>query len=179
MNQLTDRSFDLERSLQVLERTPAVISVLLLDLDDFWTASRSDESDWEPFDIVGHLIHGEKTDWMPRARQILSASEDKTFSPFDRVAQFELSAGRPLASLIDEFSQLRSANLAELRDWHLGADQLGMLGNHPELGPVTLMELISTWVVHDLNHIRQVCERLAMKYRSEVGPWRAYLSILK
>lgn len=134
---------------------------------------------WSPFDVIGHLIHGEETDWVPRARIILEQGENLTFVPFDRFAQFEKSKGRSLAELLDEFERLRLENLGTLRSWNLNDPKLDLEGMHPELGRVTLRQLLATWVVHDLNHIRQIVTGMAKKYDGEVGIWREYLSILK
>jgi hypothetical protein len=134
---------------------------------------------WEPFDVVGHLIHGEETDWIPRARIILEQGENRTFIPFDRFAQFERSKGKSLANLLDEFEKLRAENIDTLRSWNLTEEHLDLEGIHPELGTVTLRQLLATWVVHDLNHIRQIVTAMAGKYSGEVGVWKEYLSILK
>lgn len=134
--------------------------------------------DWGPFDIVGHLIHGEETDWIPRARIILTQGENRTFEPFDRFAQFEASRGKTLGTLLDEFERLRNANLETLGSWKLTNAELDLYGVHPELGDVTLRQLLATWVVHDLTHIRQVATAMARRYSDEVGQWKQYLSIL-
>ena len=134
---------------------------------------------WNPYDVVGHLIHGEETDWIPRARIILAQGDNRTFVPFDRFAQFEKSKGRSLAQLLDEFAKLRVENIETLRSWNLTDAELDLEAIHPELGPVTLRQLLATWVVHDLNHIRQIVTAMAGKYASEVGVWREYLSILQ
>ena len=202
-------NFDISVSFEVLSSTPKVVRALLGNLSEDWTRSNSDPGfanadviphegggadrvgrirnpnsqipnrTWEAFDVVGHLIHGEETDWIPRARIILAKGGDRTFVPFDRFAQFEKSTGRSLAQLLDEFARLRSENLDILRSWNLTDQQLDLQGVHPELGTVTLRQLLSTWVVHDLNHIRQIVTIMARRYGSEVGPWREYLSILK
>ena len=132
-----------------------------------------------PFDIVGHLIHGEETDWIPRARIILEHGDKQTFVPFDRFAQFENSKGKSLTQLLDEFAKLRAENLDTLRSWSLTDAQLDLEGMHPELGRVTLRQLLATWVVHDLNHVRQIVTAMAKRYEGEVGVWKEYLSILK
>ncbi|MGH7785122.1 MAG: DinB family protein, partial [Candidatus Binatia bacterium] len=131
------------------------------------------------FDVVGHLIHGEKTDWIPRAEIILTRGESQTFVPFDRLAQFEDSNGKSLPDLLTEFSALRKAGISKLQTWNLTTDKLELKGMHPELGEVTLEQLLSTWVVHDLNHIRQIVKYIADQYAECVGPWRQYLSILE
>jgi hypothetical protein len=171
-------NFDLNRSIEILERTPSVLDQLLQGLSSDWTATASDEKNWQPYDVVGHLIHGELTDWIPRAEIILAQGADRTFTPFDRFAQFEASAGKDLDSLLAEFGSLRAEGIKTLRSWNLSNSQLQLSGTHPELGEVSLKELLATWVVHDLNHIRQIVGTLAKRYEREVGPWRAYLGIL-
>ena len=141
--------------------------------------SKIQNAEWSPYDIIGHLIHGEQTDWIPRARIILEQGENPTFVPFDRFAQFENSKGKSLAQLLEEFGKLRTENLDILRSWNLTKEQLDLEGNHPELGRVTLRQLLSTWLVHDLTHIRQVVTVMAKQYDREVGVWKEYLSILK
>ena len=170
--------FDLDHAMQVLARTPSVLRALLVDLPSGWTQSAGNREDWRPFDVVGHLIHGERTDWIPRAKIILGEGETRPFETFDRVAQFEGSAGNTLAELVDEFEELRQENLEILRDWQLSRQNLAQTGQHPELGRVTLQELLATWVVHDLNHLAQISRSMAGLYTDEVGPWRQYLSIL-
>jgi hypothetical protein len=170
-------TFDLRQSIQVLSATPATLQAILGDLSGELTIE-SDEANWAPFDVVGHLIHGEETDWIPRARIILEQGEDRTFVPFDRFAQFERSKGRSLDELLDDFARLRSGNIDTLRSWNLTEEQLDLEGIHPELGLVTLRQLLATWVVHDLNHIRQIVTVMARRYSGEVGVWREYLSIL-
>ena len=172
-------SFDLSKAITVIERTPAVLLSLLDGLDAYWTESGHNVDDWQPFDVVGHLIHAEKTDWIPRARIILARDGDRQFVPFDRLAQFESSNGKELGPLLDEFRQARAESLSTLSSWRLAADDLELTGLHPELGEVTLGQLLATWVVHDLTHIRQICVKMAGRYTEAVGPWREYLSILK
>ena len=163
----------------MLAATPATIRTLLRPLSPAWFAGETNDDRWTPFDVVGHLIHGEETDWIPRARLILAQGENRTFEPFDRFAQMEKSKGRTLAELLDEFAEKRRQNLATLRSWNLSEEQLKLTATHPELGEVTLGELLATWVVHDLTHIRQITVHLARKYEGEVGPWKEYLSILQ
>jgi hypothetical protein len=177
--------FELSKATQVLATTPATLTSLLGNLSAEWTGpaiqdpeSKIQNPEWSPYDVIGHLIHGEETDWIPRARIILAQSVDRTFVPFDRFAQFENSKGKSLAQLLDEFSRVRAANLAVLRSWNLTEDQLDLEGIHPELGQVTLRQLLSTWVVHDLNHVRQIVTVMAKNYESQVGRWKEYLSIL-
>ena len=170
-------SFDLEKSIQVLAATPATVRAMLAELSEELT-SASNQASWEPFDVVGHLIHGEKTDWIPRARIILEQGENRTFVPFDRFAQFEKSKGKSVAQLLEEFALRRAENLDTLRSWNLTDAQLDLEAVHPELGVVNLRELLATWVVHDLNHIRQIVTSMAKRYEGEVGVWKEYLSIL-
>jgi hypothetical protein len=170
-------NFSIARTTEVLEATPGVIRSLLGGLSDDWTRSSGERDRWEAFDILGHLIHGEATDWIPRARIILGGAAG-TFEPFDRWAQFKRPEGSSLPVMLDEFEGARQANLAELRSWKLSDEQLEITGTHPELGTVTLRQLLATWAVHDLNHIAQTARVLARRYAGEVGPWKAYLSIL-
>lgn len=174
----SEMEFTLDRTLEILSSTPSVFRQLLGGLSNEWTASASREN-WGPYDIVGHLIYCETDDWMPRARMILDHGTARTFDPFDRFAQFELSKGRSLAELLDQFASLRHENIDTLRSWDLSDDQLDRLGSHPEFGPVSLRQLLSTWTVHDLTHIRQTVTVMAKKYDEAVGPWSEYLSILK
>ncbi|HKP70840.1 MAG TPA: DinB family protein [Pyrinomonadaceae bacterium] len=171
--------FEIERAVELLSATPATLRSLLGNLSDEWTSVQDPRSDgWVAFDVIGHLIHGEETDWIPRARLILAQAENRTFVPFDRFAQFEVSKGKSLADLLDEFERRRWGNIDELHSWELTDEQLDLEGMHPELGPVSLRQLLATWVVHDLNHVRQIATAMAKKYESEVGPWKEYLSIL-
>ncbi len=170
--------FKLDQATEILRRTPSTLNSLLRDLPDAWVLQNEGPQSWSPFDIVGHLIHGEETDWIPRAKIILEAGETRTFEPFDRFAMFEKSRGKSLTELLDTFERLRGVNLRELEEMHLTAAVLEKRGSHPELGVVTLSELLSTWVVHDLGHIGQIVRVMAKQYDKEVGPWQAYLTIL-
>jgi hypothetical protein len=170
--------FRLDEAMEILRRTPGTASAMLGGLSDEWTAGGEDEENWAAFDIVGHLIHGEETDWMPRAEIILAQGENRTFAPFDRLAQFDKSRGKTLEELLGEFKKLRTENLERLASWNLSDKQLELKGTHPELGEVTLAQLLATWAVHDLNHVDQISRRLASKYSDAVGPWKAYLSVL-
>ena len=172
-------NFEMLRSIEVLSATPPTVRALLGNLSDEWVLSdkAGDESEiqnevWQPYDIVGHLIHAELTDWIPRARIILAQGADPTFAPFDRFAQFENSKGKAPAQLLDEFERLRSENIDVLRGWKLTNEQLDLEGLHPELGRVRLRQLLATWVVHDLNHIRQIATVMAKRYEKEVGVWK-------
>ncbi len=170
--------FDLTKSLQLLERTPVVLRTLLDGLSDDWIISREGEATWSPFDIVGHLIHGEKTDWIPRMELILSENPRKEFEPFDRFAQLHSSQGKTLHQLLGEFETLRDANVKKLRAINPQAADLGRKGEHPALGPVSLSQLLAAWTVHDLNHLAQISRVMASQYKGEVGPWVAFLKIL-
>lgn len=171
-------NFNLNTSLEVLERTPAILRAWLGGLSDAWAQSNYGDATFSPFDVVGHLIHGEQADWMPRARIILQHGEAKPFEPFDRYAMYQASQGKTMADLLTTFAELRSRNLTDLRALHLTAEQLERTGTHPALGQVTLKQLLATWVVHDLNHLHQIAKAMAYQYRDEVGPWQQYLSIL-
>ncbi len=171
-------AFDLEETVAVLERTPEVLRRLLDGLPAAWTEASEGEGTWSAYDIVGHLIHGERTDWMSRARRILEHGPALPFEPFDRFAQFEESGGRPLAALLDELEELRRENLAALAALELGERELDLEGTHPELGRVTLRQLLATWAVHDLSHVRQIARVRAKRYAGEVGVWAEYLPVL-
>lgn len=170
--------FDLTRGIAVLERTPSVMRAMLAALPDAWTTANEGPETWTPYDIMGHLIHGERTDWIPRARIILDQGASRRFTPFDRFAQFRESEGKSLGDLLDEFARLRADNLATLAGWRLTDAQLALEGEHPELGRVTLRQLLATWVAHDLGHIAQTARVMAKQYRDAVGPWRAYLPVM-
>jgi hypothetical protein len=171
-------TFDLHKTIEILENTPAAIANLLDGLSEEWTHTNEGGESWSAFDILGHLIHGENTDWISRLEIILGEDDDKTFVAFDRFAMFELSRDRTLPDLVDEFSGLREKNLAYLRSLSLTEVDLGKQGMHPELGPTTARQLLSTWAVHDLSHIAQIARVMAKQYRDEVGPWQAYIPIL-
>lgn len=170
--------FNLDHTIALLSRTPACLTALLRDLPDDWTMQNEGGESWSPFDIVGHLIHGELTDWMPRARIILDYGNSRPFEKFDRLAQNRASKGRSLAELLGEFAELRAKNLSELRRWNLQEADFTRPGLHPELGAVTLSELLATWAVHDVTHIHQIARVMAHQYRKAVGPWSAYLGVL-
>lgn len=171
-------TFDLPQTLDLLERTPAVLDSLLRGTSPAWHAVDEGPDTWSAFDVVGHLVHGEETDWVPRARIILEHGEARPFEPFDRFAQLTRFAGWSLDDLLDRFAELRHESLETVRGWRLTEEQLALPGRHPELGPVTLRQLLATWAVHDLNHLAQISRVMAKRYAEEVGPWRAYLSIL-
>jgi DinB family protein len=170
--------FQLEQATEILRRTPSTLNSLLRELSEPWLNQNEGPDTWSPFDIVGHLIHGEETDWIPRARLILDYGETRPFQPFDRFAMFERSRGKTITELLDTFEQLRSNNLDELARLQVTPAMLERRGTHPELGIVTLKQLLATWVVHDLGHIAQAARVMAKNYKIEVGPWQAYLPIL-
>lgn len=170
--------FRLSTGLAVLERTPQTLRAMLEGLPSSWTDAREGPDTWSPYDIVGHLIHGERADWVPRAQIILSRGRHRQFTPFDRFAQFRESQGKTLAELLDEFAALRSKNVATVAGWRLTDPQLALEGEHPELGAVTLRQLLATWVAHDLGHVAQAARVMAKQYREAVGPWRAYLPVM-
>jgi len=172
------RSFVMEEAVALLARTPAVLDSLLRDLPDGWIVADEGADTWSPFDVVGHLIHGERTDWLQRIKIILDHGEARAFDKFDRFAQYALSESRTMASLLDEFATQRQANLRELATLRLTDSDLARRGRHPELGTVTLRQLLATWVAHDLDHVMQISRVMARQYSDEVGPWRAYLRII-
>jgi hypothetical protein len=170
--------FDPTTGIAVLERTPQVLRAMLDGLPPAWIDATEGPDTWSPYDVVGHLIHGERTDWIPRARIILAQGAERRFAPFDRFAQFRESEGKSLAELLDELARLRAENLATLVEWRLTDEQLALEGEHPALGRVTLRQLLATWVAHDLGHVAQVARVMAKQYRDAVGPWREYLPVM-
>ena len=170
--------FDLAKGMAVLERTPATLRAMLAGLPGEWTEANEGPETWSPYDILGHLVHGERTDWIGRARIILEQGADRRFQPFDRTAMFRESQGKSLADLLGEFARLRGENLATVAGWKLTDEQLALEGIHPAFGAVTLRQLLATWVAHDLGHIAQIGRVMAKQYRDAVGPWRAYLPVM-
>jgi DinB superfamily len=170
---------NLEHTIALLARTPAVLDALLRDLPDPWTTSNEGGNSWSAYDVVGHLIHGERTDWMPRAKMILQYGESRGFEPFDRLAQERDSMGKSLGQLLDEFARLRKECLNELRTLNLRPEDLTRRGRHPALGVVTLSELLATWVAHDLTHLHQISRTMAHQYREAVGPWTKFLGVMQ
>jgi hypothetical protein len=170
--------FDLALSIDVLARTPATVQALLGGLAEPWVRGDEGPETFSPFDVVGHLIDGEETDWMPRARIILARGEDPRFEPYDRFRHLQRNVGRSLASLLAELARLRAANVELLRSWQLTPADLDLPGTHPSLGRVTLRQLLASWVVHDLEHVAQVARVMAKQYRAEVGPWLPFLPVL-
>jgi hypothetical protein len=169
--------FDLEQSIELLSRTPTALRTLLLGLPESWLDANEGPDSWSPRLVLGHLVHGEETDWMSRARMILEQGESRAFDPFDREGMFTKYEGWTLARLFDRFDTLRAANVKTLRAWSLTPDRLASTGTHPDLGQVSLKQLLATWVVHDLSHIAQIARVMAKQYAPEVGPWRAYFPI--
>ena len=170
---------DLREATAVLRRTPRTLDGMLRGLPDPWIRGNEGPETFSPFDVLGHLIHGERTDWMPRVRLILELQDGRPFEPFDRFAQVEASRGKSLDVLLDEFRDLRAANLAGLDELRITPDQFALKGRHPTLGTVTLGQLLATWVAHDLDHVVQVARTMAVQYRDAVGPWVEFLSVLR
>jgi hypothetical protein len=171
-------NFDLDLSIQVLQRAPATLGGLLRGVSEPWIRATEGPETFSPFDVVGHLIDGEETDWIPRARIILARGPDPRFEPYDRFRHRARNVGARLESLLEEFTALRAANLELLRSWKLTARELDLPGQHPSLGPVTLRQLLAAWVVHDLGHVAQVARVMAKQYLDEVGPWVQFLPVL-
>jgi hypothetical protein len=170
---------NLPHTISLLTRTPASLNVLLRDLPEAWTFRNEGENTWSAFDIIGHLIHCERADWMPRARIILQFGESRTFEPFDRWGYAQESQTKSLGQVLDEFAHLRSENLAELQALNLQQENLELRGRHPALGVVTLSQLLATWAAHDLSHLHQISRVMAHQYREAVGPWSGYLGVLQ
>ena len=169
---------DLDKTIAILTRTPSALDALLRGLPDEWTRRNEGADSWSPFDVVGHLIYGERTDWMPRARMILEFGESREFEPFDRWGHVQESEGKAPGELLDELARLRAEGLGELRAMQLRPEDLARRGRHPALGVVTLGELLATWAAHDLSHLHQVTRVMAHQYREAVGPWREYLGVM-
>jgi uncharacterized damage-inducible protein DinB len=170
--------FDIQKSIEILERTPVVLKTLLTGLNEEWVMNNEGTETFSPYDVIGHLIHGEKTDWIVRTKIILEPGISKPFTPWDRFAQFENSKGKTLQQLLDEFDMLRKENLDWLRSFNLSENDLDKKGMHPALGKVTLRNLLATWVVHDLTHIAQITRVMAKQYKEEIGPWNEFFRIL-
>jgi DinB superfamily len=169
----------LPHTISILTRTPASLNVLLRDLPEAWTFRNEGENTWSPFDIIGHLFHCERADWMPRARIILQFGESRTFEPFDRWGYAQEGQTKSLGQVLDEFAHLRSENLAELQALNLRQEDLELCGRHPSLGIVTLSQLLATWAAHDLSHLHQISRVMAHQYREAVGPWSGHLGVLQ
>jgi hypothetical protein len=172
-----DKSLD--QTVSLLTRTPGALDALLRDLPEDWTHRNEGEDTWSAAGVVAHLIHCERTDWIPRARRVLDFGETGAFDPFDRLGNQRESQGKTLSQLLDEFARLRSENLGQLRAWNLRPADLERRGLHPSLGPVTLSQLLATWAAHDLTHLHQISRVLAHQYREAVGPWTQYLGVMK
>jgi hypothetical protein len=170
---------NLQHTIALLSRTPNALNALLRDLPEAWTHNSEGDNTWTVFDVVGHLIYGDRTDWIPRARRILESGEAKAFNPFDRLGQIKESQGKSLVQLLDEFARVRSEALDDLRALNLQPDDFNRRGRHPALGVVTLSELLATWAVHDMTHLHQISRVMAHQYREAVGPWAKYLGVLK
>jgi hypothetical protein len=169
----------LDHTIALLTRTPAALDSLLRDLPEDWTHRDEGADTWTAFGIVGHLIHGEHTDWIPRAKMILEHGESRAFEPFDRLGHVKLSEGQWLGALLDEFAEARAASLRELRALNIRQEDLARRGRHPALGVVTLSQLLATWAAHDLTHLHQLSRVMAHQYRDAVGPWSAYLGVMQ
>ena len=170
---------DLQLTMALLSRTPAALDALLRDLPEDWTLRNEGDGTMSAFDVIAHLNHGERTDWMPRARIILEYGESRTFDPFDRLGHLQESAGKSLGQLLDEFAELRTDNLSALRSLNLRREGLARRGRHPSLGTVTLSQLLATWAAHDMTHIHQISRILAHQYREAVGPWSKFLGVMQ
>jgi DinB family protein len=175
----TIMEFDLPQTISLLSHTPAALNALLRDLPEAWTLRNEGENTWSAFDVVAHLIYGERTDWIPRAKIILQFGETKAFEPFDRGGHIAASQGKSLARLLDEFVRQRSESLDQLRALNLQPTDLARRGRHPAFGPVTLSQHLASWAAHDLTHVHQISRIMAHQYREAVGPWRAYLGVLQ
>lgn len=172
-------SHPLQDTVSLLSRTPAALDALLRDLPESWTRCNEGGTTWSAFDVVGHLIHCERADWMPRAKMILQFGESRTFEPFDREGLVRETRGKSLEQLLDEFARLRSENLRELRALNLRPEDLERRGRHPGFGTVTLSQLLATWAAHDLTHLHQLSRVMAHQYRAAVGPWTVYLGVMQ
>ena len=170
--------FDLAESIAILERTPALLDAWLRDLPTAWVRADEGEDTWNAFDVVGHLIDGEETDWIPRARIILAQGPERQFTPYDRFRHLATRDRDTLGGRLDRFAARRAENLATLRGWGLTGAQLALTGEHPALGRVTLAQLLATWVAHDLDHLMQIARVMGRRYTEAAGPWRAYLRVL-
>jgi hypothetical protein len=171
--------FNLNKSIEILSRTPFVLKSLLENLSEDWTKNNEGGDSWSPYVIIGHFIHGEKTDWIARAKIILNDGGNKNFEPYDRFAQFKESKGKSLHELLNEFSTLREENIKTLKSFNIDDEKLGLEGIHPKFGNVTLKQLLSTWVIHDLTHIAQISRVMAKQYKEEMGPWVEYFRLIR
>jgi hypothetical protein len=172
-------NFALGETIDLLQRTPVLLETMLRGAAEGWLSADEGDGTWNPRGVLGHLIVGEETDWIPRARIILEHGESRPFDPFDRFAQFERYDGWPVAKLLDRFAETRRESLAVLASWNLAEDQLDLRGRHPELGTVTLRQLLATWAVHDLDHVVQISRVMARRYADDVGVWKEYLRVVR
>ena len=170
-------NFDLKKSTELLERSPETYETLFCNLNSDWNKINEGQNTWSAYNIIGHLIHGEKTDWIPRAEIILN-KDDKNFEPYDRFAQEKLYSTQTFEELIDEFKRLRISNVSKLKSWNLTEADLNKKGIHPDLGIVTLKELISTWTIHDMIHLNQISRVIVKHYGEDIGPWKKYVRLL-
>jgi uncharacterized damage-inducible protein DinB len=175
---MNEADFEVEHGLEILKRTPALLRTWLDGLPERWITSNEGPDTWSPYDVVGHLIHGENTDWIPRAKLILEGKGDKPFPPFDRFAQFKESKGKTFEGLLAEFEEARRRSLIALEGLGLTEEDLNLTGTHPEFGTVTLRQLLATWITHDLSHVAQIARVIAKQQTEAVGPWMKYLSVL-
>lgn len=169
----------LDDTFALLERTPAALDALLRGLPEAWSHANEGEKTWSAFDIVGHLVHQEQDNWLPRAKMIREAGESRTFASIDRAAHARITAGKSLPQLLDEFQRARAKNVAEVKSWRLTAADLEKRGTHPAFGPVTLSQLLATWAAHDLTHLHQLSRVMAQQYREHVGPWTRYMGVMR
>lgn len=176
---MTSSNFSLRSATSLLEKTPRLLRSWLTGLSDEWVHTPPGDDEFSPFDVVGHLIHGEKTDWIPRLHIILEHGTSKPFDPFDRFAMYEESEGRTISGLLDDFEKLRRQNLAELGSLSLSNEDLDRKGLHPDLGEVTARQLLSAWVAHDMSHVSQIARAIAARYRDDVGPWAAFMGVYR
>jgi len=170
--------FQLDDAIAILSRTPAALDAMLRGLPEAWLLANEGPETWSPFDVVGHLVAGERTDWVPRLRMVLEHGDKQAFEPFNRTAMFEESKGKTIAELLDTFATLRAQNLVTVRALELEPADYKRPGMHPSLGPVTLEQLLATWVTHDMTHLAQISRVLAKQFTDEVGPWRQYIGVL-
>ncbi|HEX5154377.1 MAG TPA: DinB family protein [Parafilimonas sp.] len=170
--------YDIVKSLEILERTPAVLHTLLSGIDNEWVTNNEGPDTFSPYDVIGHLVHGEKTDWTARIKRILEYGTSKSFDSFDRFAMYEESRGKTMQQLLNEFEDIRKQNIIWFKLLDLQQTDYDKKGMHPKLGEVTLRNLLATWVVHDLTHIAQITRVMAKQYKAEIGPWVEFFRIL-
>jgi len=171
-------TFNIQEAISLLEKTPVTLQSMLDGLSTQWTNANEGEDSWSAYDVVGHLVHGEQTDWMPRLEKVLAEGPIKTFDPYDRFAQLKASKGKSIEQLLATFALLRKENLKNLRAKNLTEDHLTKPAIHPSLGKIELKQMLSAWVVHDLGHIVQIARVLAKQYKDEIGPWTQYLTVV-